>query len=48
VAGGAVIALALAFIAPRLSQFGLLAIPIWLRLAMGRAERSILRAYPER
>jgi len=39
VAGGAMIALAIAFVAPRLSQFGLLTIPIWLRLAIARAEK---------
>jgi len=35
---GAALALALAFYVPRFSQFGLLTIPIWLRLAMRRAE----------
>ena len=39
VAGGAVIALALAFVVPRLSQFGLMTIPIWLRIATARAEK---------
>jgi uncharacterized membrane protein len=35
---GAALALVLAFYVPRFSQFGLLTIPIWLRLAMRRAE----------
>jgi len=36
---GAAIALILAFFVPKLSQFGLLTIPLWLRLAIARAER---------
>jgi uncharacterized membrane protein len=40
---GAALALLLAFFLPRLSQFGLLTIPLWLRLAVGRAERSAAR-----
>ena len=41
---GAVLALALAFVAPRLSQFALLTIPVWLRLAVARAERGAGKA----
>ncbi|MEA3082202.1 MAG: potassium channel family protein [Sphingomonadales bacterium] len=37
---GAALALLLAFFVPRLSQFALLTIPLWLRLAVKRAERS--------
>jgi uncharacterized membrane protein len=44
VAGGAALALALAFVAPRLSQFALLTIPVWLRLAVARAERAAGKA----
>ncbi len=40
VAAGALIALLLAFVVPRLSQFGLLTIPLWLRLFVKKAERS--------
>ncbi|MGZ2412099.1 TMEM175 potassium channel family protein [Sphingomonas sp. F9_3S_D5_B_2] len=38
---GAAIALALALFVPRYSQFGLLTIPLWLRLAVGRAEKRL-------
>ena len=40
VATGAALALILAFFVPRLSQFALMTIPLWLRLAVARAERS--------
>ncbi|MEP6983456.1 MAG: TMEM175 family protein [Sphingomicrobium sp.] len=40
VTAGAALALLLAFFVPRLSQFALLTIPLWLRLAVKRAERS--------
>jgi len=36
---GALLALAVAFVEPRLSQFALLTIPLWLRLSVRRAER---------
>ena len=36
---GAALALALAFVFPRISQFGLLTIPLWLRLSVRRAEQ---------
>lgn len=36
---GAALAFLLAFFLPRLSQFGLMTIPIWMRLAVRRAER---------
>ena len=41
---GAAVALILAFFIPPLSQFGLLTIPLWLRLGMRRAEARALRA----
>lgn len=41
---GAAIALALAFFVPRYSQFGLLTIPFWLRLAVRRAEARTQQA----
>ena len=41
---GAAVALILAFFAPRFSQFGLLTIPIWLRLAIKRAEKKAAAA----
>ena len=41
---GAAIALLLGFVAPAFSQFGLLTIPLWLRLAMRRAERRLAQA----
>src|SRR4051812_49888973 len=44
VAAGAAVALALTFVAPRLSQFGLMTIPIWLRLFVARAERKAKRS----
>jgi len=37
---GAAVALILAIFFPKISQFGLLTIPIWLRLAIRRAERK--------
>jgi uncharacterized membrane protein len=40
VAAGAAIAFALTFVFPPISQFGLMTIPLWLRLAIRRAERS--------
>ncbi len=36
---GALIALLLAFVVPTLSQFGLLTIPLWLRLFVKKAEQ---------
>jgi TMEM175 potassium channel family protein len=36
---GAALALLLAFVFPRISQFGLLTIPLWLRLSVRRAEK---------
>ncbi|HEX6740905.1 MAG TPA: TMEM175 family protein [Sphingomicrobium sp.] len=39
---GAALALLLAFIVPALSQFGLLTIPLWLRLSVRRAERKAM------
>ena len=39
VAAGAVIAFVLNFIFPPISQFGLMTIPIWLRIATARAEK---------
>jgi uncharacterized membrane protein len=41
VAGGAVLALVLAVFVPQLSQFALMTIPIWLRLAVSRAEKRV-------
>ena len=41
---GALVALAMAFIEPRLSQFALLTIPLWLRLSVRRAERKFAAA----
>lgn len=38
---GAALALALAFVVPTFSQFGLLTIPLWLRLSVRRAERRV-------
>jgi hypothetical protein len=38
---GAAVALAIAFVEPRLSQFALITIPIWLRLAIARAEKHV-------
>ena len=43
---GAALALVLAFIEPRLSQFALITIPIWLRLAIARAERRVKAGQP--
>ena len=40
VAAGAALALILAFFVPRFSQFGLMTIPLWLRLVVRRAERG--------
>ena len=40
---GAALALVLAFYVPRLSQFGLLTIPLWLRLVVRRAEKRAAR-----
>jgi len=40
VTAGAALALALAFFVPRLSQFALMTIPLWLRFAVRRAERA--------
>jgi uncharacterized membrane protein len=42
VAAGAALALILAFFVARFSQFALLTIPLWLRLAVRRAERSVV------
>jgi uncharacterized membrane protein len=42
VTAGAALALILAFFVPRVSQFALLTIPLWLRLAVRRAERSVV------
>ena len=39
---GAALALILAFFVPRLSQFALMTIPIWLRLGVKRAERKAM------
>ena len=44
VAAGAAIALALTFVAPRLSQFGLMTIPLWLRWFVARAEKGVKRS----
>jgi hypothetical protein len=44
VTAGAALALILAFFVPRLSQFARMTIPIWLRLAVRRAERKITSA----
>jgi uncharacterized membrane protein len=44
VAAGAAIAFALTFIVPPLSQFGLMTIPLWLRLLVRRAERKFAPA----
>jgi len=41
---GALLALAVAFVEPRLSQFALLTIPLWLRLSVRRAERKFAAA----
>lgn len=41
VTAGAALALILAFFVPRFSQFALMTIPLWLRLAVKRAERSV-------
>lgn len=41
VALGAAIAFALTFIFPPISQFGLMTIPLWLRLSVRRAERKL-------
>jgi uncharacterized membrane protein len=40
VALGAAVALMLSFFVPAIGQFGLLTIPLWLRLFMTRAERK--------
>jgi uncharacterized membrane protein len=40
VSAGAALALVLAFFVPALSQFALMTIPLWLRLAVRRAERA--------
>jgi len=40
VAAGAALAFLLAFFVPRFSQFGLMTIPLWLRLAVRRAEQG--------
>jgi hypothetical protein len=37
---GAALALLLAFFVPRLSQFALLTIPLWLHFAVRRAEQA--------
>jgi uncharacterized membrane protein len=42
VTAGAALALILAFFVPPFSQFALLTIPLWLRLAVRRAERSVV------
>jgi hypothetical protein len=36
------LALLLAFVVPTVSQFGLLTIPLWLRLSVRRAERKAM------
>ena len=41
VAAGAAIAFALTFVFPPISQFGLMTIPLWLRLAVKRAEQRV-------
>ena len=41
---GALVAIAVAFVHPLLSQFSLATIPLWLRLAMARAERRARKA----
>ncbi len=41
VASGAALALLLSFFTPRLSQFALMTIPIWLRVAVSRAEKRV-------
>ena len=43
---GAALAFVIAFFAPRLSQFALMTIPLWLRLAIRRAEHRIRPAEP--
>ena len=43
VAAGAAIAFALNFVFPPISQFGLMTIPLWLRLSVRRAERKVGR-----
>ena len=37
---GAALALALAFVVPKLAQFALMTIPVWLRLVVSRAEKK--------
>ena len=44
VAAGAAIAFALTFVVPPFSQFGLMTIPLWLRLSVRRAERKLAAA----
>jgi uncharacterized membrane protein len=39
VTGGAALALAMSFVEPRFSQFALFTIPLWLKLAVRRAEQ---------
>jgi uncharacterized membrane protein len=41
VTGGAALALATSFVAPQFSQFALITIPLWIKLAIGRARRRL-------
>lgn len=41
VAGGAALALALSFVVPQFSQFGLVTIPLWMGLAIRRARKRV-------
>jgi uncharacterized membrane protein len=43
---GAALALVIAFIDPRFSQLALITIPIWMRLAVGRAEKRVAGGEP--
>ena len=43
---GAALALVVAFIEPRLSQFALISIPVFLRIAVARAERRVKADQP--
>lgn len=47
VTAGAALALVLAFFVPRLSQFALMTIPLWLSLVVKRAERGAKTAEPK-
>jgi hypothetical protein len=47
VTAGAALALVLSFFVPRLSQFALMTIPVWLRIFVRRAERVASAELPQ-